>query len=166
MNLRKTNGVTLVALSITIIILLIIAGIAVYSGTEVIRNAKLESLRTNMLLIQAKSREYVETATFKMGISPDDDRKNEVRQEVYENEALLEKADSVPKGFNVQNISTCYWLTNEAREKWGLQDIEIKANEKYLIEFDEENEKVEVFNTEGFEGKYSLTEINQIELQE
>ena len=165
MNLRKINGVTLVALSITIIILLIIAGIAVYSGTEVIRNAKLEGLRTNMLLIQAKSREYVETATFKMGINPDDDRKNEVRQEVYENEALLEKADGVPKGFNVQNISTCYWLTNEARETWGLQDIELKENERYLIEFDEENEKVEVFNTEGFEGKHSLTEINQIGLQ-
>ena len=164
MKLKKTNGVTLIALVITIMILSIIAGIAFYSGREIIQKANLESLRTNMLLIQAKAREYVETATFKMGINPDDDKKNEVRQEVYENEALLEKASSVPGQFGISDTSTCYLLTNGAKEKWGLQDIELKENEKYIIQFDEANEKVEVYNTEGFDGKYSLTDINEIEL--
>ena len=48
---RKERGVTLVALVITVVVLLIIASIAVYSGSDTVRKAKLEELRTNMLLI-------------------------------------------------------------------------------------------------------------------
>ena len=65
--IEKNNGVTLLALVITIVVLLIIAGITVYEGKETINRAKLEELRTNMLLIQAKSKEYVEEANFKIG---------------------------------------------------------------------------------------------------
>lgn len=60
MNIKRNNGVTLVALIVTVIILLIIAGIATYSGIGIIRNANLEALKTNMLLIEAKAKEYVE----------------------------------------------------------------------------------------------------------
>ncbi len=166
MKLKDKNGVTLIALVVTIMVLMIIAGIAIYSGREIIQDAKLESLRTNMLLIQAKSKEYVEEATFKMGISPDDSKKAEVRQEVYEQTAMLEKADNVPSEFEISDTSTCYWLTKTAQDNWGLQDIELKDNEKYLIKFDEQNQIVEIYNTLGFDGKYSLTGINQIKLSE
>ena len=67
--IEKNNGVTLLALVITIVVLLIIAGITVYEGKETINRSKLEELRTNMLLIQAKSKEYVEEANFKIGKS-------------------------------------------------------------------------------------------------
>ena len=73
MNIKnRTNGVTLISLSITIVILLILAGIALYSGSDTIKKAQLEELKTNMLLIQAKAREYVEDANFKMGVNPDE----------------------------------------------------------------------------------------------
>ena len=64
-NIKKENGITLIALGVTIIVLLIIASIGVYSGKETIKKAQLEEMRTNMLLIQAKSKEYVEEANFK-----------------------------------------------------------------------------------------------------
>ena len=163
-NYKNTNGVTLVALVITVIILLIIASIGVYSGKEVIKRAQLESLRTNMLLIQAKSKEYVEQAIFKMGINPDETKKETVRQEVYVQDAGLEKANEIPSQFEISDSSTCYWLTKASQDKWGLDDIELEAQEKYLIKFDETNEEVEVYNTLGFDGKYSLTNINQIEI--
>ena len=91
MNLKKNQGITLVALAITIIILLIIAGIATYSGVEIIKSANLEALKTNMLLIEAKAREYVEEVNFKMGPKPDETKRSEVRKSVYEDEAGLKK---------------------------------------------------------------------------
>ena len=58
-NIKKENGITLIALGVTIIVLLIIASIGVYGGKETIKKAQLEEMRTNMLLIKAKSKEYV-----------------------------------------------------------------------------------------------------------
>ena len=85
--IEKNNGVTLLALVITIVVLLIIAGITVYEGKETINRAKLEELRTNMLLIQAKSKEYVEEANFKIGKSTDETKIAEIRKAIYETEA-------------------------------------------------------------------------------
>ncbi len=164
---KNAKGVTLVALSITIIVLIIITGIGIYSGKDVIDATKLESLRTNMLLIQAKSKEYVEQATFEMGIDPDSSKKESVRDKVYSTDAKLEKAENdIPSEFGISDTSSCYWLTKEAQSQWGLEDIKLEKEEKYLIKFDEENEEVEVYNTLGFDGKYSLTDINQIKIDE
>ncbi len=164
---KTQKGITLLALMITIVVLLILAGVGFTSGKETIQKAKLEELKTNMLLIQAKAREYVEEATFKMGIKPDDEKKIQVREAVYgsgdENGAKLSKAETIPTEFGIEDTTTCYWLTPETQEKWGLSKIQMGDNERYLIKFDEETATVEVYNTEGYDGKYSLTEIDQIE---
>ena len=57
-----------------------------------------------------------------------------------------------------------YCVTLETLEKWGLNKIKIKDGEVYLIKFDEENVNVEIYNNLGFEDKYSLTEINEVEI--
>lgn len=163
--MKKTKGVTLISLVITVIVLLIITGISIYSGKEIIKKAKLEELKTNMLLIKAKAKEYVEEANFKMGINPDDNKKSEVRAEVYINTAKLESAADMTLNDNIPTAE-CYKLTAEAIEVWGLNEIEIDEGEYYLIQFkDTENTNlsVEIYNTKGYEGKYSLTEIEQIE---
>ncbi len=162
---NKNKGITLITLTITVVVLIILAGIAISSGGNVIRKAKLEELKTNMLLIQAKAKSYVEEATFKMGINPNEEKKIEVRQEIYESEtgAQLEKAETIPTEFAIEDSTTCYWLTPATQEKWGLNKIEIEENEKYLIQFDETNLAVEVYNTKGYEGKYSLKEIDNIQ---
>lgn len=158
----QTKGITLISLIIAIIVLLIIAGISIYSGKDIIKRAKLEELRTNLLLIQAKAKEYVEEANFKMGPSPDDSKKTAVRQQVYEEEAKLQKATNItaPSGIPV---SECYQVTKETLRDWGLDKIETKPEEYYLIQFDDTNATVEIYHTEGYNGKYSLTEIDAIE---
>lgn len=168
---NKTDGVTIVALVVTVIILLIIVGMSVYSGKDTIKKAKLQELKTNMLLIQAKAKEYVEDATFKMGIDPSDEKKTEVREQVYgsgsEEGAQLQKVESSESlskfGITEYQKETCYWLTQTAQVNWGLGKIELENNEKYLIQFDEDNLMVEIYNTLGYDGKYSLTEIDKIE---
>ena len=161
---NNTKGITLIVLTITIIVMSIIAGITIYSGKNIIKKAKLEELKTNMLLIQAKAREYVEDANFKMGINPDDTKKADVRNEVYVTNAQLKKAtDNEVTSLGISDATTCYWLTPEAQTSWGLEKIELEEGEQYLIQFDETNVTVEVYNTLGYSGNYSLTEIDQIE---
>lgn len=169
--MKKSNGVTLISLIITIIVLIIIAGIAIRTGKEVVRRAQLEELRTNMLLIQAKAKEYVELANFKIGIKPTDEtkmqeyeaKKASVREEVYVGEAKLQKAGgtSVPTQINITD--NFYKVTEEALQAWGLDKIETSSSNMYLIEFDDTNAKVEIYNTKGYKGLYSLTEIDEIE---
>lgn len=161
--MKRENGVTMISLVVTIIVLLILAGISIQGGTGIIKRAQLEEIKTNMLLIQAKSKGLVEDASFKMGINPDDVKKNEVRQNVYVEGAKLEKAENVPTNFNISDTANCYWLTSDAQANWGLDKIELKSDEKYLIQFNEEEEKVEVYNTIGHDGKYSLSQLNNEE---
>lgn len=165
--MKKEQGITLVALSVTIIVLIIIAGISVYSGKDAIKKGKLEELRTNMLLVQVKARETVEQANFKMGPNPDETKQVEVRKEVYETDAKLEKVSdsgiTVPSGANSEN---CYVVTEAALKNWGLNKIELSDGEYYIIEFDDTNAKVEIYNTLGYNNDgtmvYSLTQIDNI----
>lgn len=165
MKIRKENAITLISLAITVIVILIISSVATYSGKEIIRKGKLEELRTNMLLIQAKAKEYVEDANFKMGLAPDETRKEEVRESVYVDGAKLEKVNA--QEYGIDNSSVCYKVTKETLNIWGLDKIELKANEDYLIAFDDENATVEIYNTKGFvddngDTRNSLTDIEEI----
>lgn len=165
---KEEKGVTLIVLVITIIVLSIIASIGYFNGKEVIQKEKLESLKTNMLLIQAKAKECVENATFKMGINPDEAKKNEVRNQIYIDEYKLIKVSDktdliIPNGITVNE--NFYYVTNDTLSKLGLDKIEIgNENGEYLIEFNEGENKVEIYNTMGYEGKYSLIDLQNIEL--
>ena len=165
MKIRKENAITLISLAITVIVILIISSVATYSGKEIIRKGKLEELRTNMLLIQAKAKEYVEDANFKMGLAPDETRKEEVRRSVYVDGAKLEEVNA--QEYGIDNSSVCYKVTKETLNIWGLDKIELKDNEDYLIAFDDENATGEIYNTKGFvddngDTRNSLTDIEEI----
>ena len=163
---RKERGVTLVALVITVVVLLIISSIAVYSGSETVRKAKLEELRTNMLLIEAKAKGLVEEVNFKIGLTKPEDEGYAVKKEQAENEvykgAGLEKATDVSAPSAIP-VSECYKVTDATLQNWGLEDMEKEEGEEYLIKFDDVNATVEIYNTLGYDGKYSLTEIDNIE---
>ena len=172
MRLKQNKGITIVALTITIIILLIIAGIALYNGKDIIQRANLEELRTNMLLIEAKAKGLVEEANFQLGPNfKNESQENqatklaEVRQSIYADENKLGNSTSisgVPSG--VPTGDNVYVFTSETADLWGLDNVygELESGENYLIEFDEENATVEIYNTIGYQGHYSLTEIDEI----
>ena len=165
--LKENKGITLVALVITIVVMIIIAGIAVYTGTDTIKKAKLEELKTNMLLIEAKAKGLVEEVNFKIGLTkPEDEgyqtKKDSAEQEVYVNGAKLKKATNISAPSSIP-VSECYEVTQDAMNVWGLDGLELEEGEYYLIKFDDTNATVEVYNTLGYDGKYSLTEIDSIE---
>ena len=168
MKVKKEKGVTLIALTITIIVLLIIAGIAIYSGRETIQKANLEALRTNMLLIEAKAKGVVEEANFQLG--PDFQKESEIgtiRNDLYVTENKLQKlsdsgitvSSEIPTGDNV------YVFTQETASLWALDNVysELEDGEYYIIEFNEREATVEIYNTIGYQGYYSLTDIDELE---
>lgn len=166
MNLKQEKGITLIALIITIIVMIIIAGIAIYSGKDTIKKANLESLKTNMMVIQAKTKTYVEEVNHKIGVKPDtveEDRKEEIRNEIYVTSGKLEKVTSIPDEITsqIQN-GKFYKVTQNALENMGIGNIKVSSDEEYLVEFDETNAKVEVYNTKGYNGVYSLSELENI----
>ena len=163
----KNKGVTLISLIITIIVLIIITGISITAGKTTIQKARLEELKTNMYLIQAKAKEYVEEANFRIGNNYEDlEKANSIRHDVYTDKAQLGEAltpSEIPdyvKGLEIDfNNPICYELTEEARKSWKLDKIEMEEDEQYIIVFDEGEEQVYVFNTIGFDGLHSLWEI-------
>ena len=161
MNFEDNRGITLVALVVTIIVLLILAGIGINTGISSMEKVKLEELKTNMLLIEAKARECVEEANFRMGGSTEDTVVDSVRTEIYETNNRLEKADStnVPNIPDEIDLDNCYVITQETFDLWGLNKIKLSEDEKYLVKFNESRIEVEVYNTKGYDGKYSLKEI-------
>ena len=177
MKMRENKGVTLIALMITIVILLIIAGIAIYSGKDIIRRADLEALRTNMLLVEAKASGLVEEANFQLGpnfvyILTDTEssqKMSEVRTNIYVTENKLQKISetsvSIPSGSNIPTGDNVYVMTEETYALWELKSVynEFEDGEVYLIAFDEQNAIVEIYNTLGYQGNYSLTQIDNLE---
>lgn len=170
MGIKRNKGITLITLVITIVVLLIIAGIAVYSGKETIKKAKLEELKTNMLLIQAKAKEYVENANFKLGTKIDeaqenerDDRISKAKEELKGNEIQKSDIDITIRDKEGKYIYY-YKLTEDQLKEIGLSDVKSNTQDgEYMVEYDLEKAQVEIYNTKGYEGKYSLTDIEKIE---
>ena len=165
MNIKQEKGITLTVLVTTIIVLLIIAGIGINYGRDTIQKAHLEELETNMLLIKAKAKGLVEEANTKIGLPTASDyaeKQTSVRQELYIGTAGMVKVDTAPSG--IPQADNLYEVTKNTLSNWGLDDIKLEENEKYIVKLDDVGTEVEVYNTIGYDGKYSLTEIENIEI--
>ena len=173
---NNEKGITLVVLTITIIVLIILAGITVYNGKDSIRRANLEGLKTNMLLIETKAREFVENASFDLGIDPakaTDDMKAKAQSELSGEDkgTLVTASDSLASeleniGISQEDINNgnVYKLTTENLKKMGINDVESNDEEGwYVIVYNINDTTAEIYNTMGFQGKYSLTDIDAIE---
>lgn len=175
-KLGEERGVTLIVLVVTIIVLLILASITMYGGTDMIDKSRLEGLKTNMLLIQTKAKEYVENAKFQLGIKPEE------ATEPMKEKARLElegedKGTKVNVGDPIANEVTrigisqteieqgnVYWLSTSNLEKMGIKGT--KSDEKsgyYIIVYNMEEISAEIYNTVGYKDIYSLTDIENIE---
>lgn len=172
----------MVALVVTIIVILILAGISIGQGDKAIKISQLENLRTNMLLIQTKSKEYLENANFNLGTNIDkvteEEKTNRVNK-AKENLKGTEITDGNIFDGNI-NITTekitedntnyiyYYKLTTEDLEKMGLKNVE--SNDKkgwYIVKYDIKNDEAEIYNQKGFEKEnktyYSLSEIKNLQ---
>ena len=183
--MKKNKGITMVALVITIVLLLILVGISIGTGGNIIKRTELENLKTGMLLIEVKGKEYVENANFNLGT-----RFNELKDET-EKSKRIDEAKSKLKGKEITDASqlpetfeiTTDQFNNEKNEKleyyYELSDYDLEdmgmANEEtknikgdIIIKYGIKYNTVEVYNTQGFtkddKTYYKLSDLRNLEV--
>lgn len=180
--MRENKGVTMVVLVITIIVLLIIAGISVGTGNKMVKQSELENIKTNMLLIEVKAKEYVENANFNIGTAFDkvtnatekSNRINKAKEQLKGTEVTDANVFNGNIGITATQIQEdnaklvfYYKLSTEELIDIGLSNVE--SNEEmgwYIVKYDVKNVEVEIYNTVGFQHEktvyYSLSELENL----
>ena len=185
-KLREAKGITMVALVITITVMLILATITINLGKETIKQTKLESLKTDMLLIEAKAKEYVESASFELGNKDNTPTEGESQEKIDARNKRKENALAKLKGQEttdqyLQKIGLAvsieteknnniyyYQLSQQDLKDMGLKDVLSDEDEGFfIVKYDIPNADVEVYLTNGIEvegvRKYSLTDLKAVE---
>jgi Tfp pilus assembly protein PilE len=170
--MKNNKGVTLTSLIITIIVLIIISAITSNIGKEVIQEAKLQDLRTNMLLIQAKVKIYAEEVTFQtanLDSNKEEDlaKITEIKVSKYKG-TPLERCNTIiqtaAQNAGITVTTDFYYLSSENLSEMGI-NLKEQKDAYYLVKYDISN--TEVVFTKGIKYKektyYKLSEINQIE---
>ena len=138
-NFKNNKGITLTALIITVILLTIIAGTAVYTGTDVLEDAKEEALIQELQIVQNAVNNEVS--------------KIESGQKTY--------ADYIIDADKIDEEAFIEYTSEEVQNKFGITGI--KQNVKINL-ITKEVKSVEGIKVDG-ETKYSLNELvdlNQI----
>ena len=180
---KGQKGVTLVALIVTIIVLLIIAGISIMKGTDLISMSKAETVETNMLTIKAKAKEYIENVDSLNWASNDSNENEEYgglstkegknRKELTGNKYKLTLIEDHTQYNNYsewyQEGYTYYVLEQKALEKMDLSNL-YEESKVYIIRYplqdgNTENLEMDIIYANGI--KYEgITYYNLSDLQE
>lgn len=152
----EEKGITLTTLVITVIVMIIIASVGIYVGTNIIKQANLQNINTNMMLIQAKVKTISEQAKFNKDTS---NYKGKKVIEVVGNK----KVDELVEKHVVENEENYYLLSQTDLNEMGLEKIEI--SEGYIVNYDSN----EIIYVKGFEEKdhtyYKLSEMKNLKLE-
>ena len=154
------RGITLIALIITIIVLIILAGTVIYSGTGMIKSVNLETIKTNLLLIQGK----VELVSQHVDMKEKDAKLTGTKlADMKEDEvikAFLEKQiiDSESKD------SDFYVLKEQDLKDLELSNIQMESGMYYIVDY----KTNDIITTKGYtatDGQtyYKLTDIEKLE---
>ena len=151
--LKREKGITLVVLIMTVILMLILIAVGIDLGKDVIKEAALEDIKTNMLSIKTKAKTIEEKYSF-------GDIEHLVGKEV--DKSTLNNTLQTQLGEN-----TVYKWDQDILNEQGLTEIKVDDTSFYIVYYDEENATCEVYYSTGFnyngETKYSLTELEGLE---
>lgn len=153
MKYKTDRGITIIALIITIIVMLILASVTIDFGAEQVERAKLEDIKTTMLLIKGRAQIVADKEGF---------------GEEYNDEGMKKLADATDYNTsNLQNIfnnldtSNLYIWEQTAMNNNNIQ-VTVTKSDFFVIDYS----TGEVYYSAGYtyQGKtyYSLTEMQNI----
>ena len=148
---KNNKGITLIALVITIIVLLILASIGVYSGLDTVRSSKYMSFKTELQLLQSKVDEFYSSNREQFsskGTEMTAEQKeiftvSEVsnvlssRQEditTLQNGFKYYTADVLVNDFNIEGITIDYYINIDERIVIAPEPIEYNGVNYYMLE--------------------------------
>lgn len=156
--MKKINqkGITLLILVITIVILLILASITIYTGGNIIQKANLQNINTNMMLIQAKTKTIAEQSKFNKDASGYQGTKI---SEVMGNTQI----DSLVANGIIEDKEKYFLLSQDNLNQMGLEKI--KIDEGYVVNYETD----EIIYVKGFEANntiyYKLSEMKSLNIE-
>ncbi len=150
---KNNKGITIVSLVLTIIILMIITSVTVYTGSNIIKQVTLQNVNTDMMLIRAKVKTIAEQAKFNKDTSN------------YKGTPLIDvsgnkKIDELIEKDIVEDITKYYLLSKDDLNSMGLEKVDIADG--YLVNYENE----EIIYVKGFEKDnntyYKLSDIKEL----
>ena len=146
MNLKVENGITIIALIITIILMLMLAGVGMHFGSGALDKAKLEDIKTDMISIKTKSKIITEQYNFK---DIEDFVGSQASDEEIQKLGLTEKEKNQIRKLSSEDLSG-----------QGSSSIE---GDVYVVYYNKDNpNNCEVYYLNGYQGKYSLSELQDM----
>ncbi len=169
---KNKSGITIVSLIITIVILLVLVSVTVYTGTGVIKQASLQNVNTNMMLIQAKARTISEQAKFHKDDEGNVDTNaykgvniaNTEKMNEIASAKVIDKINMLINDNVIEDASKCYLLSKEDLASMGLEKVDI--DDGYIVNY----ETVEIIYVRGFENNgetyYKMSDIKNVVVEQ
>ena len=167
-GIKGNKGITLIVLAITVIILMVLGGVSILGGTEVIKRVKTENIVTNMIMLKSKSKIYAEEVNSKVW-DLSSEEKSEKKPQIFQDEYYMIQEDisDIPALDELSSDVTdggyeCYLITSQTLDKMGLSDINDGQN--YVVVYNESDyTKLDIIYKVGTEYNdntyYSLTKL-------
>lgn len=168
--MRNESGKSIVTLVILTILIIIGALVIINYAKQMMVETKEQDLRTNMLLMQAETKKGLEEVCFRtvnLDATKEEDlaKINEIKNEYLKGTIITNSPAEVQEAIkNVTEITfdeNCYYLDENILNEMGIQEVNESQYGYFIVKYDFSNANVEVINTKGFEGKYTLTQIVQ-----
>lgn len=160
------NQKSLPKLIIGIVFIIIISAIFVNYGKKMLEEEKIQDLRTNMLLIQAETKKDLENVCFQSAnLDPNKEQDlakiNEIKKENLKGVLVQgsEVENNIPTEIEIDENS--YYLEQTILNDIGIKNANSDLYGYFIVKYDFDNETVEVINTKGYNGKYTLTQLTE-----
>lgn len=166
--MKKECGKSIVILIILTIMIIIGTSVVINYARQIIKQNQEQDLRTSMLLMQAEAKKWVEEVCFQtvnLDESKEEDltKINEIKNEnlkgINLSNSPIEIQESIKNVPDVTFDETCYYLDEVTLREMGITNINEEKYGYFIVKYDFSNANVEVINTNGFDGNYTLTQI-------
>lgn len=152
MKTSGNRGITIIALIITIIVMLILVTITIEFGTDQIEKAKLEDLKSIMLIIKGKAKIIIDKEAF---------------GETYNNEGMIKVTDEAASKYNIpdslKNLDqTNLYIWEQVAMDNNNIDVTITNTDFYIIDYSTKEIYYSLGYTYEQKTYYSLTDIQNI----
>lgn len=168
--MRNEGGKSIVILIILTILIMIGAGVIINYVQQMMAEKKEQDLKTNMLLIQAETKKGLEEVCFRT-VNMDEKKEedltkiNEIKSEYLKGTALSDAPSEVQEAIkNILDVNfeeNCYYLDEMLLNQMEIYNVSSSKYGYFIVKYDFSNANVEVINTKGSDGKYTLTQIVQ-----
>lgn len=153
MEYKSNKGITMVALLVTVVIMILLAAVTINIGTREIERAKLEDLKTTMLLIKGRAQIVADKEEF--GENYDSTGMLTLEEAIRYNTSNLQSI------FSNIDTSNLYIWEQTAMDNNNIQ-VTVTNTDFYVVDY----ETGEVYYSLGFTYEdntyYSLTELQNV----